>query len=66
MPGTTISERIYKAFFTKLAELETVSQETLASLRRLYESDQLATKQRITLLVQEMEDRHAKDKDTGS
>jgi hypothetical protein len=66
MPRTAVSERIYEAFFTKLAELETVSQETLATLLRLYESDQLATKQRITLLLHEMEDRHAKDKDTDS
>jgi len=66
MPQTAISERIYETFFAKLAESENVSRETLASLRRLYESDQLANKQRIALLVQEMEVGHAKDKGTDS
>lgn len=63
MPRTAISERIYEIFFAKLAGLETVSQETLADLRRLYESGQLANRQQIARLVQKMEDRHAKDKD---
>ena len=63
MPRTAISETICETFFAKLAELETVSQETLADLRRLYKSDQLANRQQIARLVQKMEDRHAKDKD---
>jgi hypothetical protein len=66
MPRTAISERIYETFFAKLAELETVSQETFADLRKLYESDQLANKRRIELLVRKLEDRHAKDKDANS
>jgi hypothetical protein len=66
MPRTAISERIYETFFAKLAGLEIVSQDTFADLRRLYESDQLASKQRIQLLVRKLEDRHAKDKDANS
>ncbi len=63
MPETTVSQKIYSAFFTRLGELAEIKQETIAELQVLHKAGRLANKRRIARLVQNMERRHAEDQD---
>jgi hypothetical protein len=62
----SISARIYEAFFAKLSETEEVSPETIAALRGLYSAGRLDNKQQIKRLMQDMEQRHAQDQESGN
>ena len=59
----TVRERIYEAFFVRLANLPDVRPETVEQLKGLYAADKLSNKRQLGNVVQNMEDRYAQDQD---
>ncbi len=57
----TVSEKIYEAFFSNLAQLQNVKSETVEGLKALRQANRLADKRGLAGLVQDMENRHAQD-----
>ena len=64
MRRPTVAERIYETFFAELAEREIVGQGTIADLHRLCDAGELGSERKLASIVQRMEKRHAKDKET--
>jgi hypothetical protein len=63
----SVSEIIYQSFFERLSDRADVNAETIDVLKSLYAAKQITNKQRLLQLTQEMEARHAQDKnDIGS
>ncbi len=62
MPNS-VSEIIYQSFFDHLSQRTDVDAETIVFLKSLYASKQITNKQRLAQLIQEMENRHAENKD---
>lgn len=61
----SISEIIYQSFFDRLSRRADVKPETIDVLKSLYAAKQIASKQRLLQLTQEMEARHAQDKNNN-
>ena len=62
----SISEIIYQSFFDHLSQLSDVNTETIRVLKSLYASKQIANKNSLAQLIQEMETRHAQDQNSNS
>ena len=62
----SVSEIIYKSFFDRLSQRTDVKNETIDVLKTLYAAKQLANKQKIIQLSQEMETRHAQGQNSHS
>lgn len=59
----SVSEIIYQSFFDRLSRQSEVNSETIEALKSLYTSNQIANRQRLIQLAQQMETRYAQDQD---
>jgi len=61
----SVSEIIYQSFFDRLSHRADVKAETIDVLKSLYAAKQIANKQKLLQLTQEMEARYAQDKNNN-
>ena len=59
----TVSEKIFKAFFANLVQLQGVNPETTEGLESLHRANKLGGKHHLARLIQDMENRHAQNQD---
>ena len=59
----TVSEKIFKAFFANLVQLQGVSPETIEGLEFLHSANKLGSNPHLARLIQDMENRHAQNQD---